>query len=257
MRLITKLMILTLALSTMQSCVSKKKYDELSASKEASDKALAETQARVAQLETANTDLQSTMESEKERLNGELTSLKSDMSATKTQLSQVQDKLDMSESQLSAIKAEIDQIFGGFEDSGFELQEMDGRLYVQTSTPVRYRSGSARLSKAERDALTALANTMKENPSLRLLVEGHTDTDKMVEGAPYQDNWDLSIARSMGVVRYLISKGVSPDQVAAVGRGEFMPAGDNSSAEGKADNRRTVLLPDGNWGVVVNALKKN
>jgi chemotaxis protein MotB len=256
MRLLLNLIILSLAVATTQSCVSKKKYDELTASKQASDKALAETQARLAQLEASNSELQSSLDSEKNRLNGEIDALKGDMSSTKSQLAQVQQKLDMSETQLKAVKAEIDGIFGSFKESGLSLEERDGRLYVSTSAPVKYRSGSASLSKAQRDALTELANTMKNNSKLRILVEGHTDTDKMKEGAAYSDNWDLSVARSMGVVRFLLSKGVSPTQVAAVGRGEHMPAAPNSNSEGKSENRRTVLLPDGNWGVIYNAVNK-
>lgn len=256
MRLLLNLIVLSLAVTSMQSCVSKKKYDELTASKQASDKALAETQARLAQLEASNSELQSSLDSEKKRLNGEIDALKGDMSSTKSQLAQVQQKLDMSDSQLKAVKAEIDGIFGSFQESGLSLEEKDGRLFVSTSTPVRYRSGSATLNKAQRDALTQLATTMKSNPKLRILVEGHTDTDKMKAGAAYSDNWDLSVARSMGVVRFLLGKGVSPNQVAAVGRGEHMPAAENSSSDGKAENRRTVLLPDGNWGVIYNTVSK-
>ena len=89
MRLILNFLVVVMALSTLQSCVSKKKYDELLASKEATDAALAETQANVKSLEEQNAELNSTLESEKERLNGEIAGIKTDLDATKSQMAQV------------------------------------------------------------------------------------------------------------------------------------------------------------------------
>lgn len=252
MRLVLKLLIFSLAIGTLQSCVSKKKYDELLAAKEATDQALAETQAQVKALQDDNAELQSTLESERERLNGEIASIKSDLDATKSQMASVQEKLNMTQSELDALKNKIDGIFATYEDSGLSLEEREGRLYVKTAEAVQYRSGSSRLSTAERDALKDLAETLKSNPEVRILVEGHTDSKKFVADAG-MDNWDLSVARAMGVVRYLISQGVNPNQVAAAGYGENVPADTNDTSEGRAKNRRSVIAPDVNLG----DLKKN
>ncbi len=86
MRLIAKFLILTLVLGSVTACVSKKKFDELQASKDAVDRALTETQARVKALEGQNAELQSTLESEKARLNGEIAAIRKDLDATKGQM---------------------------------------------------------------------------------------------------------------------------------------------------------------------------
>ena len=93
MRLILNFLALVLLVGAFQSCVSNKKYNELLAAKEASDQALAETQALVQQLEEKNVELQAEMESERARLNGEISSLRSDLNSTKSQIAQVQEKL--------------------------------------------------------------------------------------------------------------------------------------------------------------------
>ena len=250
MRLVLKLLIFTLALGSLQSCVSKKKYDELLAAKEATDQALAETQAQVKALQDENADLQSTLESEKERLNGEISAIRADLDATKSQMAQVSEKLNMTEAELNKLKAEIDGIFSAYADSGLKLEERDGRLYVVTSEKISYRSSSSRLTNAERDALSALAEKLKSSPNVKILVEGHTDNKQFVADSG-RDNWDLSVARAMSVVRQLIKNGVSPSQVAAVGRGEYEPAASNDSDEGRAQNRRSVITPEVKLGGMI------
>ena len=244
MRLVLNLLVVVLALGSMQSCVSKKKFDELLASKEAADKALAETQTKVANLEKENADLKAQLEAEKARLNGEIANLRKDLDATKGQISAVQQKLDMSQAELTKIKNEVNGIFSAYKSSGLTAEERDGRLYLMTSAPMDYKTGSYSLSKAQREAVAQLATTLKSNPKLKILVEGHTDTDKVRGGGAYQDNWELSSKRSLAICRELIKNGVSPAQVATVGRGDTLPKADNATKEGKAANRRSDVVAD-------------
>ncbi|HMQ46818.1 MAG TPA: OmpA family protein [Saprospiraceae bacterium] len=248
MRLVVRLMIVFLALGTLQSCVSKKKYDELLAAKEATDAALAEAQANLKTLEEEKNALEADLAATKTELNGKIADLSSKVSSMETQMGQIQQKLTMTESELKALKDEINGIFGAYANSGLKLEDRDGRLYVVTSEPIGYSSGSVRLSKSEKDALKALAETLKNNPNVQILIEGHADSQKMVEGAAYRDNWDLSVARANEVVRYLVKNGASPSQLTIAGRGDTMPAGDNKTSEGRASNRRSVVLPNPNLG---------
>ena len=75
------------------------------------------------------------------------------------------------------------------------------------------------------------------------MVEGHTDTDKVLPGSPYKDNWDLSVMRATSVVRILQDNGrIDPVRITAAGRGEFLPLDPGD----KARNRRIeiILSPD-------------
>lgn len=254
MRLILKLLILVLVIGSAQSCVSKKKYDELLAAKEATDQALAQTQAQLQSLKEEKDALEAEYRTEKDRLNGEIASIKSDLDATKSQVAQVQEKLTMTEAELNKLKAELDGLFATYENSGLKLEAREGELYVVTSEPVNYRSGSATLSKSQRDAIDAMAEILKSNPNVQIMVEGHTDNVGLVSGAPWADNWELSIDRAKRVVRRLISKGVNPNQLTIAGQGEFDPKADNSTKDGKAANRRTEIKPNPDIG---GLLKKN
>jgi chemotaxis protein MotB len=78
------------------------------------------------------------------------------------------------------------------------------------------------------------------------MVEGHTDNVPFKGNGVLIDNWDLSVKRSTSVIRILQDQyGIPPAKMAAAGRGEYLPVTDNSSAEGRAANRRTriVILP--------------
>lgn len=250
MRLIAKFLILTLVLGSVTACVSKKKFDELQASKDAVDRALTETQARVKALEGQNAELQSTLESEKARLNGEIAAIRKDLDATKGQMNNLQSKLSMTEAELAKLRAQIDGIFNTYKNSGLSLEQRGGRLYVVTA-PVNYSTGASGLNREQRKALDELAMTLKNNPAVKIMVEGFTD-NKQYAADSGMDNWQLSVNRAMGVVRYLLRKGVKPEQVAAVGRGENNPEGDNTTKDGRAKNRRSVVAPDPDLGNLMN-----
>jgi chemotaxis protein MotB len=256
MRLVLNLLVVVLALGSLQSCVSKKKFNELLASKEAADKALAETQAKVKSLEADNATLKSSMEAEKARMNGEIASLRKDLDATKSQVAAVQSKLDMTSAELTKVKSEINGIFANYKSSGLGLEEKDGRLYITTGQPVSFGSAAYALTKSQKSAIVQLATTLKSNPKLKVLVEGNTDTDKVSKGSALGDNWQLSSYRALAVCRELVKNGVNPAQVAAVGRGDTMPKGDNSTKAGKATNRRTEVVADPDLNGLLQAAKQ-
>lgn len=72
-------------------------------------------------------------------------------------------------------------------------------------------------------------------------VEGFTD-NLPISTPQYPTNWELSAARAASIVRMMVMDGVAPGRLAAVGYGEFQPVADNATAEGRARNRRVVLI---------------
>ena len=243
MRLVLKLLVVFLVLGSLQSCVSKKKYDELLASKEATDQALAQTQDQVKTLQGDMESLKTSMEDQKKDYDSKIAGLNSDLKMKDGKISEVEGKLTATQEELDMVKKEINGIFSAYQASGLSLEERDGNLFVVTSTPMKFRSGSSYLSKEERDAISSLAETLKNNPKIQILVEGHTDDKKFIAGAG-MDNWDLSVKRAKSVVTRLIKEGVDPSQLAISGKGENDPAADNESADGRATNRRAVVKPN-------------
>jgi outer membrane protein OmpA-like peptidoglycan-associated protein len=84
--------------------------------------------------------------------------------------------------------------------------------------------------------LDNIVELLKENPSLKIQINGHTDN----VGKP-ADNLKLSNNRANAVIQYLIAKGIDPKRLSSKGWGETQPLADNSSEEGRARNRRTEM----------------
>jgi len=91
------------------------------------------------------------------------------------------------------------------------------------------------------DALLDLAKQIPSEINWVLRVDGHTDTRQLSATSPFKSNWDLSAARAISVVQYLISKGVSPQRLVAAGFGEFQPIDPGTTDEAFSHNRRIEL----------------
>jgi chemotaxis protein MotB len=113
---------------------------------------------------------------------------------------------------------------------------------------VFFDTGKATLDKAEgRAELDGLASALLElekkipgEIAWVLRVDGHTDV-RPISGPQFRSNWDLSAARAISVVQYLIGKGVSPQRLVAAGFGEFQPIDAEKTEDAYGRNRRIEL----------------
>lgn len=110
-----------------------------------------------------------------------------------------------------------------------------------------FPTASATLMPAGRHQLARLAETLKtvtrKIPSdidWILRVDGHTDR-RPIQTARFPSNWELSTARAVSVVNYLIAQGIAPLRLAATGFGEFRPLDDRISQEAYKRNRRIEI----------------
>jgi len=109
------------------------------------------------------------------------------------------------------------------------------------SATVLFASGEAKLSSAGQEALAPVAQVLASFPSVRFMIAGHTDSAPMIKG-PLLDNWELSVARALEVMRVLVAHGASPKNLAIAGYADTMPAAPNDTSEGRQANRRIELV---------------
>jgi chemotaxis protein MotB len=117
---------------------------------------------------------------------------------------------------------------------------------------VLFAPGSATLEASGRRVLDVLAPTLTEfdNP---IMIEGHTD-DRPINTDRFPSNWELSSHRATTVLRELVdAHHLDPRRLSASGYGEQHPIGDNSTAEGRAANRRVELVIVSKVGVASDA----
>jgi chemotaxis protein MotB len=127
-----------------------------------------------------------------------------------------------------------------------DIRVVGDRFVFQSE--VLFDSGNAALrpeGTAELDKIaSALLDLQKQIPpeiNWVLRVDGHTDTRQLSANSPFKSNWELSSARAISVVQYLISKGVPPQRLVAAGFGEFQPIDPGTTDEAFSHNRRIEL----------------
>lgn len=150
-----------------------------------------------------------------------------------------------------ALREKLNEALLGFDASDLSVEERDGKIYVSLSQNLLFASGSAKLDKGGISALEKLAEVLKKNQDIAIMVEGHTDTD----GAA-RSNWELSTDRALSIVYQLTDNGVAPERITAAGRGEHVPIASNDSKEGKARNRRTEIILSPNLNEIFDILKE-
>ncbi len=118
---------------------------------------------------------------------------------------------------------------------------------IELNSSLLFPSGDALPSDHAFALLERVAGILApfDNP---IHVEGFTD-NLPISTNKFPTNWELSAARAGSVVRMLAADGVDPSRLAAVGYGEYQPVADNATAEGRARNRRVVLVISRNLDV--------
>jgi chemotaxis protein MotB len=117
----------------------------------------------------------------------------------------------------------------------------DGRMLIALESDVLFDSGKTNLKPAGQAALAKLAQVLAGITDRKYQVAGHTD-DVPIHTARFPSNWELSTARAVEVVNFLIANGMKPQQVSAAGFGEFDPVAANDSPEHRAQNRRIEIV---------------
>jgi len=149
---------------------------------------------------------------------------------------------------LKTIADDITQAFGDLIASN-QLTVRGNELWVEIelNSSLLFGSGDAMPSDVAFSIIDKVAAILKpfDNP---IHVEGFTD-DLPIRTAQYPTNWELSSARSSSIVRMLAMQGVNPARMASVGYGEFQPVANNATPEGRALNRRVVLVVSRNLDV--------
>ena len=131
--------------------------------------------------------------------------------------------------------------FAGFvEAEGISLEANNEWLEFTIQDNLLFSPGSADLGKAARAAIDLVRVYLEDNEN-PVTVEGYTDNIPS-KGQAYSSNWILSAARASAVAQYLTSTGIRRERVAAVGYGENHPVATNATPEGRAQNRRVVIV---------------
>lgn len=195
-----------------------------------------------------NRELLAELEAKQKALNAEqerLNKLKTDLEASSTRLAELEKMIADKEAAMNKLKESLSKALNAFEGKGLSVEHRNGKVYVSMENKLLFESGSWTVGTEGKKAVKALGNVLAENPEISVLIEGHTDNDKIVGtiGGGVENNWDLSTKRATAIVNILSeNKGIDKKNLTAAGRSEFAPLAGNETAEGKAKNRRIEII---------------
>ncbi len=170
-----------------------------------------------------------------------LTKSGQELVSQRKKLEQLQALMDQQRKAIEEIRKKMADALTGFKSNELTVATKNGKVYVSLQENLLFPSGSAVVNPKGKEALAKLAEVLNINPDITVDIEGHTDSIPI--RGKYQDNWDLSLARAASIVRILtIDYKVSPERVIASGHSQYEPVQTNSSAEGRALNRRTDII---------------
>lgn len=217
-------------LNASYSALEKNSNDALESNMKKNRELLAELEAK-----------QKALTAEQERLD----KLKADLEKSSTRLAELEKMMADKDAAMRKLKESLSKALNAFEGKGLTVEQRNGKVYVSMENKLLFESGSWTVGSEGKKAVKALGDVLGQNPEISVLIEGHTDNDKIVGsiGGGVESNWDLSTKRATAIVTILSeNKAIDKKNLTAAGRGEFAPIGSNDTTEGKAKNRRIEII---------------
>lgn len=203
------------------ACVTQGKYDELVKDRDS----LAE------QNKTLSADL------DQER--GKLSSTSEELKSASEQLQAIKAKTSEQEAMFSKLKKELSS---ELDSQKLTLRQLKNGISVDLPEDILFPSGSATLRDGGRQVLAKVSEQLKDT-QYQIIVSGFTDnvpiSGRLAQRFP--TNWDLAAARATNVVRLLEENQVPASKLIAASYGENKPVADNSTDEGRKQNRRIEI----------------
>src|SRR3569833_305118 len=258
--------ILLAAVLAQSSCVSNKKYAELQAnynksldtnaklkqSWQVTQQELSGSRASVTSLEEQIAAAKATQASLQDALNKclagnnqgnvNIAKLADQITASDKYIRHLVELKNKSDSLNQVLTNNLTRSLSPAEAQGVDVKVLKGVVYVSLADNMIYKSGSYEILPQAGSVLAKVAKIINDYSTYDVLVEGNTD-NVPIKQTNIRNNWDLSGLRASSVVQALQNTyNVDPKRLTAGGRGEYNPIADNSTASGKALNRRTQII---------------
>ncbi len=173
------------------------------------------------------------------KLDQELQAKQAQLIEREKRVNELEELIRNKEAKIQLLKARVANALRNFENQGLTVVQKNGKIYVSLEAKLLFGSGSTKVEDEGKSALVELARVLETERDLEIVVEGHTDTDKLNSSVSPKNNWELSVLRATSVVELMLANSnMSPTQIMAAGRSEYHPVDPND----KAKNRRIEII---------------
>jgi len=197
-----------------------------------------ETATLQAELEAKSLELQRKEEALMQ-LENELKAKQALLAEREQRVNELEEMIRRKDEAAQQLKTRVANALKGFENQGLSVVYKNGKIYVSMEAKLLFASGSTVVEPQGKNALIELAKVLENEKELEIIVEGHTDTDKLNSASSPKNNWELSVLRSTSVIEIMLnSSKMDPSHIMAAGRSEFHPL----DPANKAKNRRIEVI---------------
>ncbi len=141
---------------------------------------------------------------------------------------------------LTSLEKNLHEALYELVESGYAQLQVDGDwLEIELNSSLLFPSGSSSPTNAAKDILSVIYQVIA-NASNYVRVRGYTDNQR-IKTEIFSSNWELSVFRATAILRVLEELTLNPARMAIEGYGQYYPNADNSTATGRAKNRRVVI----------------
>ncbi|MES2588928.1 MAG: OmpA family protein [Bacteroidota bacterium] len=168
-------------------------------------------------------------------------------------VNELEEALKRKDEGIKALKTKVASALRAYENKGLTVVEKNGKIYVSLDAKLLFLSGSTVVEEQGKKAVVDLAKVLEKEKDLEIIVEGHTDTDKLESASHPKSNWELSVLRATSVVEIMTKNSkINPAILMAAGRSEFQPV----DVKDKAKNRRIEVIISPNLNALFEMINK-
>lgn len=246
-------LLFTSCVPTRKFMASEAKVDQLQKDSAITHSQLTDCNTQVNNLKDERTHLlneKANLKNESAMVQNDLKALNSESKMTiadqAKRLSILQNMIQSQRNIMAKLKNSIADALMNYKTDELYVYIKDGKVYISLEEKLLFKSGSDVVDPKGKEALKSLAIVLNNTKDITVLIEGHTD-NVPIKTKLFSDNWDLSTARAISIVRILTKdNGFDSNRIVASGRGQYYPIKTNETVEGRAANRRTevILSPD-------------
>ena len=143
-----------------------------------------------------------------------------------------------------------------YKGSELVIEKQLDRVKIVLDSDMLFKTGSWIITEEGEKNIEDLGQVLAENPDLEIMVEGHTDNLPFKGNGNIKNNWDLSAKRATAVIEILKKNStINPQNLKAVGHGEFNPISENNTEDGRAKNRRIEIILTPQLEELMNIIK--
>ena len=141
---------------------------------------------------------------------------------------------------LTSLEEELHAALYELVESGYAQLQVDGDwLEIELNSGLLFPSGSSSTTNSAANILAAIYDILDEVTNF-VRVRGYTD-NQAINTEIFSSNWELSVYRATAILQLLENLGMNPARMAIEGYGQYYPSADNSTAQGRAKNRKVVV----------------